>query len=365
MTSTHPHPHLNEARQGSRTGASTSSTLVFAANLRRGTRGVAIPFFRRWRLFAEATAAQDPVDELERQLHARIAELERRNGLLREELDRQVLIAQELRREKAIVEAAGTARRDFLAQVSHEIRTALNGLLGVGNLLRGTALTQEQADLVQALTREGHSLRTMLNDVLDLSKIEAGGLTLEHIDFDLREQLQLAVLLCSDDASAKGLQLFLELDPAVPTAVSGDPVRLRQIVLNLMSNAVKFTPRGGNVVLKVRLDERASARFRLRFEVMDTGIGIPAHVQALLFRPYVQAEPSTSRRHGGTGLGLAICKRLIELMHGEIGVKSVPGSGSRFWFTLELDAAQPAAHPAAAQSSPVVCGDARPTPTGA
>jgi CheY-like chemotaxis protein len=204
-----------------------------------------------------------------------------------------------------------------------------------------TPLSPEQRDFAQTLINSGESLLTILNDVLDFSKIEAGKLTLESIDFDLQEQLECTLDLQSEVARKKGLELALDFDPAAPVRVNGDPVRLRQVVLNLLGNAIKFTERG-EVIVRVTAAEPMSQGVRLRFEVADTGIGVAPEVQRNLFQRFVQADSSTTRKYGGTGLGLAICRRLVDLMHGEIGIVSAPGKGSTFWFVAEFGSAGPA-----------------------
>jgi two-component system sensor histidine kinase/response regulator len=205
----------------------------------------------------------------------------------------------------------------------------------MANLLLATPLNPEQVDLAETLCQSGESLLTIINDILDFSKIEAGRLELELIDFDVVENLELALDLHAGAAARKGLELVLSIDPSVPRQVRGDPGRLRQIILNLVGNAIKFTP-SGEVVLNVTVDRTWPDRFLLHFAVRDTGIGIPPWVQEKLFQPFVQADSSTTRRFGGTGLGLVICKRLAELMDGTIGVNSKPEKGSTFWFTAEL-----------------------------
>ncbi len=282
--------------------------------------------------------------ELEARVLQRTAELQTANVTLQEEIAQRIVMEIDLKRAKETAESADRAKSAFLANMSHEIRTPMNGVIGMANLLLSTPLTAEQRDLAQTLCQSSEALLTIINDILDFSKIEAGRLVLESVDFDLAEHLELALDLNADAATRKGLELIMDVPPSVPARVRGDPVRLRQIVLNLVGNAVKFTAKG-EVVLRVELTATQSGKNFLRFEISDTGIGIPADVQEKLFEPFVQADTSTTRRFGGTGLGLAICKRLVELMCGEIGVTSEAGKGSTFWFNIVLENALDPATP--------------------
>ncbi|MFZ1429650.1 MAG: ATP-binding protein, partial [Geminicoccaceae bacterium] len=255
-------------------------------------------------------------------------------------------------------EAGERSQAQFLAAMSHEIRTPMTGVLGMADLLAGEPLTSRQQAYVQTIQTSGQHLLSVINDVLDFSRLGAGGLALERIDFPLVDVLEQIRSIMAPQAVERGLELTFTVQDGVPPVLLGDPTRLRQLLVNLIGNGLKFTARGG-VGVTVRGTPLPDELVALRFEVEDSGIGISAEQQALLFRPFMQADLSTSRHYGGSGLGLAICRELVLLKGGRIGVDSEPGRGSRFWFEVPLGIGRIVAPQARAIATPAAASPLR------
>jgi signal transduction histidine kinase/ActR/RegA family two-component response regulator len=265
--------------------------------------------------------------------------LEQLNDNLKSEIEHGKLIEEQLKEARDRAEQMSQAKGEFLANMSHEIRTPMNGVIGTLQLLEDTRLNDEQREYVETAHTSAEALLAILNDILDLSKIEAGKMGLEQINFDFRTIIKDIVLLHSQKAEQQGVNLRQSVDSALPPMLVGDPTRIRQIIVNLVSNALKFT-REGEVTVAVEVLQQDAGQAKLKVSVRDTGIGIPEKAQETLFNAFTQADGSTTRKYGGTGLGLAIVSQLVSLIGGKLGVNSEEGKGAEFWFSASFDKAE-------------------------
>ncbi len=294
-------------------------------------------------LLGGALAQQLEVDQrnqVEQTLVKRTQELEQRNDQLTHVLFELEKAGEELKQKNIQVQQAAQLKNEFLANMSHEIRTPMNAIIGFTEILMRADLGPQEKEYLIYIRDAGRGLISLIGDILDFSKIEAGKLTIELIDFDLVKVVKGAVQLLAEQAEAKGLTIEKKIDPRLPQRTIGDPGRLRQILINLLGNAIKFSDSGTIIIEATQKIENADGSVVVYFSVTDQGVGLSEQEIGKLFQPFVQADGSTTRKFGGTGLGLSICKRLVELMDGRIGIESTKGSGAKFWFTLPYELAK-------------------------
>jgi signal transduction histidine kinase/CheY-like chemotaxis protein len=278
----------------------------------------ALTLTTKWSLQQQAI---EYTDKLEKEVEERTSELNK--------------LVEDFKKMKEKAEKASNAKSAFLANMSHEIRTPMNGVMGMNDLLLETNLSAEQRELSTMVKKSAKSLLRVINDILDLSKIEAGKMRLEEVPFNIRESTHEIVQILSFSSNDKGLPISKTIDDSIPEYLIGDPVRIRQVLMNFGGNAVKFTEKG-QVSFDVKLIKSQRGSCTLKFSVTDTGPGITKKKQKEIFGTFTQGDTSTTRKYGGTGLGLSICKQLVDLMDGELGLDSEPGKGSTFWFTVSL-----------------------------